>query len=418
MKFGLFYELQLPRPWEEDSEFNVVKNTLDQIRLGDSLGFDYVWMVEHHFLEEYSHSSAPEVFLAAVSQITDNIRLGHGIVQLPSEVNHPARIAERISMLDLLSDGRVEFGTGESSSEIELKGFGVDRDSKRAQWELALKTIVDMFLKEPFPGIKTEFFDMPVRNVIPKPKQKPHPPLWVACSRRETIHMAATKGLGALSFSFIEPEEAKEFVDDYYETIFSSECTPIGKSINPNIACVLPLMCHENEDEAIRRGIDGAHFFGYALAYYYIFGSHSPGISDIYAQFEKNRSQFGFDKDVASMKVERLGAKLVDGGLSSLRGAIGTPDQIADLIQRYEQAGIDQLIFVSQCGNNLHEHIIESLRLLSDQVMPKFKAKAGPYEIHKNSLRESYNKELLKSWDADKASKKPQEFRVDAIPKP
>src|SRR5437899_5021748 len=110
MKFGLFYEHQLPQPWGEDSELRLYQQALDQIELADRLGIDYVWEVEHHFLEEYSHSSAPEVFLGAVSQRTRRIRLGHGIVQLPVAFNHPARIAERIATLDLVSDGRVDFG--------------------------------------------------------------------------------------------------------------------------------------------------------------------------------------------------------------------------------------------------------------------------------------------------------------------
>src|SRR6202023_2642136 len=135
MKFGLFYEHQLPQPWGEDSELRLYQQALDQIELADRLGIDYVWEVEHHFLEEYSHSSAPEVFLAAASQRTRRIRLGHGIVQAPSAVNHPARIAERIATLDLVSDGRVDFGTGEASSAAELGGFGVAREAHRAMWE-------------------------------------------------------------------------------------------------------------------------------------------------------------------------------------------------------------------------------------------------------------------------------------------
>src|SRR5213594_4446836 len=120
MQFGIFYEHQLPRPWQEDSEVRLIHEALAQVELADRLGIDYVWEVEHHFLEEYSHSSAPEVFLAAASQRTRNIRLAHGIVQLPPGFNHPARIAERISTLDLISGGRVDFGTGESSSQTEL----------------------------------------------------------------------------------------------------------------------------------------------------------------------------------------------------------------------------------------------------------------------------------------------------------
>src|SRR5881396_2983192 len=138
MRFGIFYEHQLPRPWAEGSELKLFQDALDQVELGDRLGIDYAWEVEHHFLEEYSHSSAPEVFLAAASQRTKRIRLGHGIVLMPPGYNHPARIAERVATLDLISGGRVEFGTGESSSQAELGGFGVPRDKKRAEWEEAL----------------------------------------------------------------------------------------------------------------------------------------------------------------------------------------------------------------------------------------------------------------------------------------
>src|SRR4051794_31284122 len=134
MKFGIFYEHQLPRPWEADSEHKLLQNALEQIEFADSLGIDYVWEVEHHFLEEYSHSSAPEVFLAAASQRTKNIRLGHGIVQTPPPFNHPARVAERIATLDLVSHGRVDFGTGEASSEAELGGFGIEPAGKRGGW--------------------------------------------------------------------------------------------------------------------------------------------------------------------------------------------------------------------------------------------------------------------------------------------
>src|SRR3954466_4527469 len=152
MKFGMFYEHQLPRPWGPDSEHQLLKDALEQVELADKLGMDTVWEVEHHFLEEYSHSSAPEVFLAAASQRTNRIRLGHGIVQLPQGFNHSARVAERIATLDLVSDGRVDFGTGESSSEAELGGFDVDRDSKRENWEEALDAVTRMMVEVPFAG--------------------------------------------------------------------------------------------------------------------------------------------------------------------------------------------------------------------------------------------------------------------------
>src|SRR6266542_1220632 len=323
-----------------------------------------------------SHSSAPEVFLAAASQRTSRIRLGHGIVQLPPAYNHPARVAERVATLDLVSGGRVEFGTGESSSEAELGGFGIDREDKRAQWEEVLDVVCRMLVEEPFAGHQGKFLDVPPRNVVPKPLQRPHPPLWVACSRRETIHLAATKGIGALSFSFIEPDRAKEWVDDYYATLASQACVPAGFAVNPQVACVLPLLCHRDEATAIARGLDGAHFFGYALAHYYVFGTHVPGRTSVWEEFQRDRSAFGFDREVAAQTGVELGAQLLQEGLGSLRGAIGTPAQLRELIRGYQAAGVDQLVFVSQAGRTRHEHICESLELFAGEVMPEFAAHA------------------------------------------
>jgi len=376
VRFGIFYEHQLPRPWQAESEHRLLKDALEQVELADRVGIDYVWEVEHHFLEEYSHSSAPEVFLAAASQRTTRIRLGHGIVQLPPGFNHPARVAERIATLDLVSDGRVEFGTGESSSEAELGGFRIDREKKRDQWDEALDAITRMLVEEPFAGYEGRFVNMPPRNVVPKPLQKPHPPLWVACSRRETIHLAATKGIGALSFSFIEPEQAKQWVDDYHATLASDACVPAGFSVNPQVACVLPFMCHQDEETAIERGLDGGHFFGYSLAHYYVFGNHVPGRTNVWDEFQERRSLFGFDRNVAAQTGQQLGAQLLEEGLGALRGAIGTPEQIRDLIRRYEAAGVSSLIFVSQAGRNRHDHICESIELFAREVLPEFADRA------------------------------------------
>jgi alkanesulfonate monooxygenase SsuD/methylene tetrahydromethanopterin reductase-like flavin-dependent oxidoreductase (luciferase family)/putative sterol carrier protein len=372
MRFGLFYEHQLPRPWDRDAEERLLQNALDQVQLADELGYDSVWEVEHHFLEEYSHSSASEVFLAACSQRTRQIRLGFGIVAVPPGYQHPARVAEKVATLDLVSRGRVEFGSGETSSGAELGGFGVDRETKRQQWDEALDVITRMFVEEPFAGWDGRFLTMPIRNVVPKPKQKPHPPLWVACSRRETIRLAAEKGIGALSFSFVEPEEAKEWVDEYYEIIASERCAPAGFAVNPNVAVVLPMMCARDEAEAIERGIDGAHFFGYSLAHYYVFGDHHPGRTDVWEEFQGRRDEVGFARDIVSPDQAPLGLRIMQQGMGSLRGAIGTPEQIADLVRRYEEAGVDQVIFVSQAGNNRHEHICEAIELVANEVMPEF----------------------------------------------
>ena len=385
MKFGIFYEHQLPRPWDERSEYQLLQDALDQCELADKMGFEYVWEVEHHFLEEYSHSSAPEVFLGAVSQRTKHIKLGHGIVQTPPPFNHPARIAERMATLDLVSGGRAQFGTGEAGSEAELGGFLIDPAEKRAMWEEGLRVAVRCMTETPFTGHTGTWVTMPPRNVVPKPLQKPHPPIWVACSRRDTIHLAALKGIGALTFAFIDPEEANHWVGDYYST-FENECVPIGDAVNPNVACVTTFMCAATEDEAIRRGTEGANFFGYSLGHYYLFGQHQPGRTDVWAEFEERRAQQGYDPEAvrkAAANPDRLGAKAVEQGVAGLRGAVGTPDQLREFLRRYEEFGVDQVIFVSQAGKNRHEDIMESLALFGREVLPEFAARDEQREKEK-----------------------------------
>ena len=174
MKFSLLYELEMPKPWTATSERDCYKEALEQIKLADQAGFDIVWEVEHHFLTEYSHSSAPEVFLSAVSQHTKNIRMGHGVVLLPFNYNHPIRVAERVAALDIMSDGRVEFGTGRSTTMIELGGFGVNPDESREQWEEGLEVVLKAWRDQPLVH-EGKRLSIPEREVWPKPIQKAAP---------------------------------------------------------------------------------------------------------------------------------------------------------------------------------------------------------------------------------------------------
>lgn len=352
MKFGIFYEHQLPRPWQPGDEHKLFNDALDQVELADRLGFDFAWEVEHHFLEEYSHSSAPEVFLAACSQRTRQIRLGHGIVLMPPGYNHPAKIAARIATLDLVSGGRVEFGTGESASRLELEGYGVDPAQKKRMWREATEQVCNMLVMDPYPGYQGEFFSMPCRNLVPKPVQRPHPPLWVACSNRDTILEAARCGLGALTFAFISKEEAQQWVRDYYDT-FKKECVPIGHCVNPNIAMVAGFSVHEDEAEAKRRGEEGFKFFGFALAHHYVFGEQRPGRTNIWQSFEQLGDQMPGPEG----------------------RAIGTPAQVRETLREMSESGVDQVVFIQQAGRNRHEHICESLDLFAREVMPEFKEK-------------------------------------------
>jgi alkanesulfonate monooxygenase SsuD/methylene tetrahydromethanopterin reductase-like flavin-dependent oxidoreductase (luciferase family) len=374
MRFGIFYEHQLPRPWAEGSELRLFQEALDQVQLADKLGIDFAWEVEHHFLEEYSHSSAPEVFLAACSQRTKKIRLGHGIVLMPPNYNHPARVAERIATLDLVSKGRVEWGTGQGASAAELGGFRIHPDDRHAMWLEAVTEAANMLVMNPYPGYDGKYFSMPCRNLVPKSVQKPHPPLWVACSKRETIHQAARHGVGALTFAFVDQSEAIKWIGEYYDIIKSEECVPIGHTVNANIAMVAGFSCNGNEEEARRRGLDGFRFFGYALGHHYIFGEHTPGRTDIWANYEKARDLM----------------PVTPGA-----GGIGTPEQVEANMRRFEDAGLDQVIFLQQGGKNEHAHICESLELFAKAVMPGFKKRHAAREKKKAKELAPYIEQAL-----------------------
>jgi alkanesulfonate monooxygenase SsuD/methylene tetrahydromethanopterin reductase-like flavin-dependent oxidoreductase (luciferase family) len=365
MRFGIFYEHQLPRPWDADSEYRLFHQSLDQIELADRLGFDYAWEVEHHFLEEYSHSSAPEVFLAAASQRTKNIRLGHGIVQLTT--NHPARVAERVSTLDLLSHGRVEFGIGEGSSVTELHPFDRRFRDKRAVWEDAVRCILPMFQKEGW-EYHGEYFDFPLRNVLPKPRQKPHPPLWVACSQFETIEMAGRRGMGVLSFQFISADMAQAWVNAYYNAYTKQLDRLADYATNPNIAVVSQFMCADTDEEALRKA-DGASFFQFALLFYNRHGPVVPGSISLWDEYQKWRET---DE----------GRKM----MSRSRGLIGSPETLRERLRKFEASNVDQVILINQAGRNSHEDICSSLEMFARDVMPEFQAREDEHQAWKRAV--------------------------------
>jgi luciferase family oxidoreductase group 1 len=350
LQFGLFFEAQLPRPWDPDSEYRLFRELLEQIELADRLGYDYAWCTEHHFMEEYSHLAAPEVLLAAASQRTRRIRLGHGIIQLTT--NHPARVAERVATLDLISDGRVELGLGEAGSTTELHPFGVRFRDKREIFDEAVRCLMPMFGSTKGHEFKGKHFDFPLRAVVPQPRQKPHPPLWVACSQYETIVRAGQIGMGALGFQFVSPKAADVWVQAYYHAI-TQQLEPLAPyRINPNIAMVSALMCAETEAEARKRS-EGWDFFRFALVYYNKKGPFAPGSINFWEEYEREKET---TKD----------AYLADG-------LIGTPAQLVEQIDAFDRAHVDQVILLTQAGRNRHDDICASLELFAREVMPEFK---------------------------------------------
>ncbi|MEM7100134.1 MAG: LLM class flavin-dependent oxidoreductase [Pseudomonadota bacterium] len=363
MKFGVFYEHQIPRPWTELSEYEHFQNALTQIEIADRSGYDYAWQVEHHFLEEYSHGSSPTAFLAAASQRTKNIRLGHGVFQLTT--NHPIRIAEQVANLDLLSGGRVELGTGEGAGPTELHPFAAKVREKRDIYEEGFRAMLPCFTSEDY-GFEGKYWKWPNRNVLPKPLQKPHPPLWVACSNLNTIMYAAKRGIGALGFQFATPEGAQAWVHKYYNIISSDEVEKIcDYEMNPNIAIVSGFMCAETDEEA-RAKAEGWTFFVFCLEYN---GTHdyAPGTVNLWEEYQTWRN---------SEKAQ----KTFDTGL------IGSPDTIRKKLKAFEASGIDQIILLNQSGKTSHQDICDSLELFANEVMPEFHARDAEHQEWKRAV--------------------------------
>jgi alkanesulfonate monooxygenase SsuD/methylene tetrahydromethanopterin reductase-like flavin-dependent oxidoreductase (luciferase family) len=352
VKFGIFYELQLPRPWGDYSEYQLLQDALGQIELADRLGFDYAWCVEHHFLEEYSHCSAPEVFLGAATQRTRRIRLGHGIIQLPT--NHPLRVAERVATLDLLSGGRVELGLGEGQGPVELHPFGARVREKRDVWEEAVQALVPAFTRSSWQW-HGQYFKFPARNVLPKPFQKPHPPLWVACSNITTIASAGRWGMGALGFQFVSPDAARAWVNRYYLELTKNPSRLADYPANPNIAMVSGFMCAPTDAEALDKAA-GWTFFVFCLSHYGRHGIPNPGEGNMWEAYQEWR-----DTDKAQ------------GTLRS--GLIGSPQTIRRRLREFEATGVDQVILLAQAGRTVHEDICRSLELFASEVMPEFHAR-------------------------------------------
>jgi len=277
-------------------------------------------------------------------------------------------------MLDLVSNGRAELGIGEGATRLELGGFGIPAKEKRAMALEAAEQIANMMVMTPYPGYEGRSFSMPCRNVLPKPLQKPHPPMWMACTNRDTIKVAASRGLGALAFSFIDEAEARTWSQIYYDIIRSEACVPLGHTVNANIAMVSAFSLHEDREEAARRGLEGFEFFRYAISAL-VTNDTVPGRSRLFERFQKERS-------AGTLEAATANRESLASAFQKSRG-IGTAEDFREHARSFETAGVDQIILLQQAGRNRHDHICESMELLAREVLPNFSEKAADRERRK-----------------------------------
>jgi alkanesulfonate monooxygenase SsuD/methylene tetrahydromethanopterin reductase-like flavin-dependent oxidoreductase (luciferase family) len=359
MKLALMYEIPVPRPWTSDSAYTAFENTLQQIELADSLGFHSVWSVEHHFLDEYSFSSAPGVLFGAIAARTKNIRIGHGVRLLPFPYNHPVRAAEAAATVDVLSNGRLEFGTGRSGTRTEMEGFGIQPNETRAMWEEALDVVIGCWTEEEFRW-EGEYFKLPPRGVVPKPMQQPHPPLWGATSSSESHEIVGRKGLGLLSFSVALPPEALQNRFARYRAGLA-EAVPAGKFVNDQIGTFCQVHCAETTAQAHLEARDAFEWYIQTSL--------------------KAVAGLGDWKDGTNLGSYEYAKKLLDGiSIDDLTFdylikndsvVCGDPDHCLEMAHRYKAMGVDVLMCLVQSYDIPHEKVMRSIELLGTEVLPK-----------------------------------------------
>jgi alkanesulfonate monooxygenase SsuD/methylene tetrahydromethanopterin reductase-like flavin-dependent oxidoreductase (luciferase family) len=354
MKFSLFFEMQIARPTSE-REARMFHECLEQAELADALGYHCIWEVEHHGLYEYSHSSAPEIFLSFVAARTKRIRIGHGCTLLPYRYNHPIRIAERIATLDILSNGRVNWGTAKSLSRIEQDAFQVERETIREQWREAMEIIPRMWMSETF-CYSGRFFEIPPTKIVPKPVQTPHPPIFAACSQPEQAIVLGKLGVGALNMAMYHDELLAKRVSAYRDAI--AEATPVGAVVNNHFSCNPASLVLRDDRAACRYGLAGAAYFNSAMLHYC--GTDRPAGS------VQTAADPPTEPDIETFRRRRNTPR------SQLSSVIGDPAAARESVQRFVDVGVDELILVMQTGTTPHEIVMESIRTFAEDVMPAF----------------------------------------------
>ncbi|HLY82832.1 MAG TPA: LLM class flavin-dependent oxidoreductase, partial [Acidimicrobiales bacterium] len=304
MEFGLFIQGYTPafrREVDPDAEHHAIMNDIEFVEAADKAGFKYVWATEHHFLDEYSHLSANDVVLGYLAHSTTRIHLGSGIFNPLAAVNHPAKVAERVAMLDHVSDGRFEFGTGRGAGSHEILGFlpgMTDLNGTREMWEETIGEFPKMWMQDTYEGFNGKYWSLPPRKVLPKPWRKPHPPMWYAAGNIASYEMAARKGLGVLGFSVAALDQMAAVLASYKNTIPNAE--PVGAYVNDNIMVTTSAVIAEDGDKARRSALASrSDYFASNVFRYHDTFPHPEGLP-YWPELAPALTEAGIDQAIAS----------------------------------------------------------------------------------------------------------------------
>ena len=375
MKIGLFYQIQVPKPWSEESEARRIWEALDQIAYADELGFHSVWFSEHHFRPEWSHNSAPDLTLAAISQRTSRIRLGIGVVLAP--IHHPLHTASRMATLDILSRGRVDVGLGRTGYPYQLTPYGTGLRDTRGMWEEFARVLPKIWTEE-IVSHQGEYFQIPPREVLPKPLQKPHPPLWSACSSEETTRLAGELGLGALVGAEGGPDKVAEVLERYQQSIKTAQ--PAGGFVNNRNALMTAGFCDESKRVVQERGVELLTWYldqqraRARLVWQGVDPASVPPDYQGYYERDQRLAAGPHPGDPTAQDVLQRGTSF----------CFGTPDECIKFLEAYEAIGIEEAFFLCAIGPETHEEVMNTISLFGKYVIPYFDqnekagAKAAP----------------------------------------
>lgn len=370
MELGLLYEIEAPQPWAGDhpwgqrmAERTAYRDSIEQIVLADRKGFDTVWCVEHHFREGRSHMPCNEAVLGALSQITRDIKLGFGVTLMPHEFIHPARVAEKVATVDLLSGGRVQWGLGRSTP-MEQIAFGVDRERSKERMRAAARTVAGMWEQQYYEE-HSELLDFPKRMVTPKPYQYPHPPVWMAANAESGARIAGEDGCGLLCFSILQPLSKLKPVIDVYRKA-QETATPLTRVHTNKVGIYTLVHCAES------RSLFGQNRLWESMWWWYTTVAQFTlkwELAHLTPQ-EQSRAFPLLDKqargefDIHQFDEEDM-------------VIVGTPDECLEKFLKYEEAGVDQVLCYVKFGYLPHEAVLKSIELLGDYVIPELRKRGA-----------------------------------------
>jgi alkanesulfonate monooxygenase SsuD/methylene tetrahydromethanopterin reductase-like flavin-dependent oxidoreductase (luciferase family) len=374
MKFSLIFEAQMTDTSVEN-ERQVIRNCVEQAEFAETMGFDAVWAVEHHALKWYAHMSAPEVFLTYVAARTQRVRLGHGCVVMPFKFNPPVRVCERVAMLDILSDGRLDVGGGRGATQQEMALFGVRVEDTYPEVEETFRIIAHAWRGEMFEW-HTDRLDLPPRPILPRPVQNPHPPLFLACTKSDTMRLAAEYGVGSLVLGFAGPDEVANLRKIYDETIsIRTGDRFVSDRANDHLSALCPTIVLDDPDEALRIGARGQRFFAEAIMHWYG-GGPPPTLDtaddDNVVEIERSKDQL-----VAKLHEANIPLSPNTTAVFNVEHAYGSASTAIEYTQRLIDAGADEIMCLMQMGTVPHAACMETIRLWGEKVIPYFRQRLG-----------------------------------------